>query len=1044
MLLGPVQALADDGSVLEINGGRLRATLARLALAAGEAVHGDSLIDGLWGEDAPVDSHGSLYALVYRLRRALRDPEAVESVTMGYRLAVRAEDVDAHRFEALAARGRRELAAGASQAAAASLEEALGLWRGGALADVPDAPFADTARVRLEELRVAAVEDRFEAELRLGRPQEILADLEAVAADHPLRERLAALRMRALHAVGRRPDALAVFEQVRRTLADELGVDPSQELRHAHLAVLRGEPAPRRVPEPAPGRLPAPLTGFVGRNEELELLSGLLDGAARLITVAGPGGVGKTRLALEAAVRHWPHGRDRVWLVRLADVDGRDGVAEAVLGALGSPATRPAFTARAARPEDQVAELLGDGRALLILDNCEHVIGTVAEFAARLLQGRPNLTILATSREPLDVMGESLCRLGPLDPPAAHADADTAAESAAVRLFLDRGRAASPGFELDRATTPAVVDIARRLDGLPLALELAAARLRSMTAGQIAERLGDRFRLLGSGDRTARKRTLHAVIGWSWDLLTERERILARRMAVFRAETGIAAIEGVCGDGTLPDDEIIYLLGALVDKSMVEKAGTRYRMLETIRAYAAEQLTAAGERETTRDRFVGYFAGLADEHGQRLRSAEQTGSLRLFEAEYGNLTAALTAADDAGRTDAAARLLGPLYWYGTVLRHDPRADIFVARVLRSEDELPEPDRAAFTALHVLAGGGEAAADGARIRAVIDDCARSGALERHPMLLLVTLPAAHILGSEGAATAERVTARARAGGDPWSCACTYLMEAFHHADTGDWEGGATARAAALRGFQKAGDRLMTALASTAIAQLHSIRGEHPEAIAAYERSIALAAKLGAQDEIGYRVGLATERMRMGDLAGARHDLGLAGRRAHDRGLRLLEVEVHAGLAELHRRRGEAGQADRELDRGEALAAGSLPDEAIGDWFAPARMANRLTADDPARARELLPRVVRAAIASRHVPPVAELTARMRRLEGDLTGAAIALGMSQAVRGAFDHGDAELREIAADLAGRLGRDAYEEAFHQGARMPRHDAVDRLTSG
>lgn len=596
-VLGPVVAFADDGAPIELGGTRVRALLARLALAGGDVVSVDALLEALWGEHASVDTVNALHALVHRLRKALGEAGAVERVARGYRLRVRAEQVNALRFEDLAKRGGRELAAGEVRRAAALLDEALALWRGDALADVRDIPFAGTAGARLDELRLGALEDRFEAELRLGRHGEILADVESAASNHPLRERLAGLRMRALHAAGRQSDALAVFERVRETLAEELGVDPSEELRATHLAVLRGElgaPEAEQVrPEAAHGRLPAQLTSFVGRQDELRMLAGSLE-TSRLVTVVGPGGVGKTRLAVQAASGHRAHQRGRVWLVSLAAVNTADGLVEAVLGTLSMAEAQPAGT-----PLERVVNLLAGGEGVLVLDNCEQISGAVAELVGHLLERQPYLSVLATSREPLEVMGETLCRLGPLDLPPAQADPDRAAASAAVQLFLDRAAAVQPSFVLDATTAAPVVDIVRRLDGLPLALELAAARLRTMGADQIAQRLDDRFRLLSTGNRTAqpRQQTLHAVIEWSWDLLTAQERTLAARMSIFPARTGLAAIEAVCADstGAIPEGEVIYLLDSLVDKSIVERAGDAYRMLESIRAHAAEKLHLAGK-----------------------------------------------------------------------------------------------------------------------------------------------------------------------------------------------------------------------------------------------------------------------------------------------------------------------------------------------------------------------------------------------------------------------------------------------------------------
>ncbi|MCG5215820.1 BTAD domain-containing putative transcriptional regulator [Streptosporangium sp. KLBMP 9127] len=1018
-VLGPIQVHADDGTPIDIGGARLRALLARLALSVGQVVQAESLVDALWGEHPPAGAAKALHALVYRLRRALGSG-AIESVATGYRLRVRAEEVDANRFEDLAARGHRELAADRPDRAAAHLGEALALWRGPALADALDAPFSGTAAARLEELRIAAAEDRFDAGLRLGHHADILADLEAVAAEHPLRERLAALRMRALHAAGRQSDALRVFGQVRSTLADQLGIDPSEELRAVHLAVLRGErEVPRARTEPEPGRLPASLTSFIGRDDELGLLSGLVE-TFRLVTVVGPGGAGKTRLALEAASRHRTHRRGRVWLVSLA---GTDVVTEAVLGALSSPGTRP-FGGGSAEPVDRVAELLGGAEAVLVLDNCEHLVAAAAEFAGRLLERQPYLTILATSREPLNIVGEAICRLGPLPQPAA------------IRLFTDRATAVRPGITLDDEP---VIDIVRRLDGLPLALELAAARLRTMDADQLAQRLDDRFRLLASGNRSAqpRQQTLHAVIDWSWDLLADEERTLARRISVFPARTGAAAIEAICSDRTLPPGDIAYVLDSLVDKSIVERTAGGYRMLETIRAYAAGKLDLAGERETTRDRFTRHFADLAEEHEPLMRSHEQEKSLRLFDAEYDNLVYALRTAIDDHDATTAARILATLHWYWRMARYEPRGEAFVARVLEFGEELPPDARAAFEVLHV-SGDDEPAVTCDRVRALIEECARTGALERHPTLLMTTLIMGYAAGLDG--LVEREMARVRSRSDSWAIACTFFVEVLIGNERGDWEAAATALERAFHSFEATGDGLCTALVLTMVAQSRSFRGDHDGAIAAYERSVALT----PQHEITHRIGLAVERMRAGDPAGARRDIEIAERAAWESGRQPQQLEVMAARVELYRRAGEVGRADQELDRARRVAHESLllPLNAINGFVLRVRMANLLTAGDAKRARDLLPDIVRTAAAQRDLALEAQQLARLLYLEGEPGGAATALGMSQAVRGTFDHGDPELRELAASLAERLGSAEYDRAYQRGAQVPRQDVIDRLT--
>ncbi|MEU5868036.1 BTAD domain-containing putative transcriptional regulator [Nonomuraea sp. NPDC047529] len=1038
-VLGPVRAFTRDGAPVDAGGVMVRALLARLALAGGGTVPAGTLVDDLWG--ARGGTVNALHGLVHRLRKALGEAGVLEWTGGGYLLHVRAEDVDACRFEDRARRGGRELASGSARRAGSLLEEALALWRGDALADVRDAPFAGTAAPRLEELRVAAVEDRFEAQLRLGRHDDVLADMAAMAAAHPLRERLAGLRMRALHAAGRRSDALAVYEQVRGTLAEELGVDPSERLRDTHLAVLRGEPERREPdqtrPQAARGRLPAPLTSFVGRADELGLLTGSLE-TSRLVTVVGPGGVGKTRLAIEAASRHRARQRGRVWLVLLAGVTTAGGLPEAVLGTLGPAGVQPSGT-----PLERVVGLLAGGEGVLVLDNCEQIAGPVAEFAGHLLERLPYLTVLATSREPLEVMGEALCRLGPLGLPPAHADAAQAAGSDAVRLFRDRATAVQPGFALDAAGTAAVVDIVRRLDGLPLALELAAARLRTMSAEQVATRLDDRFRLLSTGNRAAqpRQQTLHAVIEWSWDLLTDQERVLARRISIFPGPTGTAAIEAVCSDGTLlPAVEVADLLDSLVGKSIVERSGDAYRMLETIRAHSAGKLRQAGEAEAVLRGFVRHFADLAAGHERSLRSEGQAEALRLFQAEHDNLVFALHTAIDAGDAHAAARLLGPLYWYWVVLRYDARAGSYVAKVAAFGDALPADARAAFTAIHLVAGEGGPIQDPERLRALVDDCARTGALRRHPMLLTVVLPMAAVIGPQE--LVDREIARVRDGSDRWATACTLMIEAMRHRQRGDRANSATAMAAALRAFEETGDRWWTAKALYGLAQIHAVGGEHDQAIAAYERTIAIAAELGSQDEVSARLGLAAERMRTGDLTGAGHDIEAAERAAWERGQPVLEIDVLGRRAELCRRRGDIERAGRELDRIETLARQArIAPETIANLLTPARMSNLLTAGEAAAARALLPGAVRAARATMDVPSAAHLLARLLFLEDDPVGAATALGLSQAIRGTFDHGDIELRALADTLASRLGRPAYDTAYQQGAALPPDEAADRL---
>ncbi|MGW1015260.1 BTAD domain-containing putative transcriptional regulator [Streptomyces niveus] len=1076
-LLGPVRARTDDATPIDVGGVRLRMLLARLALDAGRPVPVHALVDGLWGEEPPAEAANAVQALVSRLRKALRSADGgglIDSVAGGYRLSVRADDVDAYRFEVLAARGRRDLAAGRLEEAATVLGTALGLWPGrgdgAALADVRDAPFAPAAAARLEEIRDTAAEDRFDAELRLGRYAEVLADLETAGAERPLSERLTGLRMRALAAAGRQSEALAVYEETRGRLAEELGVDPSAELREIHLALLRGELAGAGSPSeaeeparhPAPSRLPVRLTSFVGRDGELERLSELLE-VSRLVTLVGPGGAGKTRLSLEAVSRHRAYERGRVWFVSLAGVSTPDQLADAVHGALG--AREPGDAARvprAASPVDRVTEALDVGEAVLVLDNCEHLVEAAAELTYELLDRLPHLRILATSREALAITGEALCHLGPLDVPTGTPELADAAGSAAVRLFVDRAAGVRPGFVLDASTLGAVVEICRRLDGLPLALELAAAKLRSMSADQIARRLDDRFRLLTSGSRTAlpRQRTLLAVVEWSWDLLDEPERDLARLMSMFPGGATVAALEAVCE--VLPaDDDVLYVLGSLVEKSLVateyEGGEPRYRMLETVRAYAVSKLAEAGEEAAglARERFAAYCLRLAEEHEPLLRTAEQLRAMAVFDNEHDNLVAALRQVVDAGEAAPAARFVRAMFWYWGIRGMATQFETYLADVLRFADAepdvpdsvpavLPADQRAAFRVVRLMAGSSPA--EPALVRSLIEECAAVGAGEFHPSLALWLPMLAFSAGDT--ALGERELRRSLDRPDAWERAAAHAARDVALAARGEQRAGGDSRREALRGFEEVGDRWGMGMALLSVGRDHSLRGEHTEAVAAFERAVAISSELGAEDDMFVSRGrLAAERMRGGDLAGALRDIRAAQRQARERGYRRMEAEIEFSLAELHLRSGDVAAADGTLDRlGTALVHRlSLPEDMARDRIAGARIAHRLAAGEPAEARALLPRAVSGAFArddNADIARAAELLAWLRLLEDAPEEAATVLGMSQVIRGLFDEGDNQLRELVAELRGRLGEARYARAYGRGAGLPRQDALNRLT--
>ncbi|MFE0650471.1 BTAD domain-containing putative transcriptional regulator [Streptomyces sp. NPDC059534] len=681
-VLGPCQALrTDDGTEAVLGGARLRALLTALAAAGGRPVGPGALIEQVWDDGDTADGQdrtAALQALVGRLRKALGRDAVLSAPGGGYRLAAGPDAVDLHLFERLAGEGTAALAAGHPERAADLLDEALGLWRGPALADLPGRA-ADPLVVRVGQRHAQARRDRFAADLALGRATAVLAPLTALAAGEPLDEPLQALRIRALRASGRPAQALAAYEEVRAALADRLGTDPGPELRSLHAELLREDPAgapAAPAPHGSARALPARLTSFIGRTDELRTLAGLW-GERRLVTLTGPGGVGKTRLAVEAAETYG----GRVHLAELASVRDGTAVAAAVLTAVGARDTqlwhRPAVT----EPDDPYASLVehcAGRRMLLVLDNCEHVVDVAAELTHTLLTRCPGVTVLATSREPLGVPGEAVRPLGPL--PMA----------TALRLLGERGAAARPGFVVEE-DAEAAEEVCRRLDGLPLAIELAAARLRMLSVRQIADRLDDRFRLLTSGARTVlpRQQTLRAVVDWSWELLDEPERAVLCGLSVFTGGCDLEAAEAVCAGV-----DVLDVLGSLVDKSLVVAApgdtGMRYRLLETVAEYAGERLDEAGERAATERRHLTYYRELARRTDPELRGAGQVAAIARLEREHDNLRGALRTAVALGDEQEALCLVHCLSWFWQLRNHTLDARTWAAEAARLG---PDPFRA---------------------------------------------------------------------------------------------------------------------------------------------------------------------------------------------------------------------------------------------------------------------------------------------------------------------------------------------------------------
>ncbi|NGY63606.1 AfsR/SARP family transcriptional regulator [Lentzea sp. NEAU-D13] len=983
-LLGPTTVVAEDGTPVDIGGARVRMLLARLALDPGRPVPTATLIDDLWGEQPPADAANALQSLVSRLRKVCPD---VTLEPGGYRLGIAPDNVDVFQFDRLRAAGRPA--------------EALALWRGDALADVREAPFAQVAATRLDEARVAAEEDRF----RTGELD--VAALTAMHEKHPLRERLAGLLMRALCQQGRQSDALHVYEQVRGRLADELGVDPSAELQQIHVAALRGELGPRPVVD----RLPVRLTSFVGRDAELAEIAGLL-AQARLVTLVGPGGAGKTRLATEAAARHPLHGKGRVWFAALAGVRAAEDLAGAVLGAFelrvgGDPLRR------ASEGMDRIAEVLGAGESLLVLDNCEHLISSAAEFTTELLRRVPNLRVLATSREPLAIDGESLYPVGPLSVPNGQADVSG---FGAVRLFLDRASAVKPGFLLDESTVDDVRQICRGLDGMPLALELAAARLRSMTVRQITQRLDDRFRLLTSGSRTAlpRQRTLRAVVEWSWDLLTEEELRLARRISVFPAGADLAAIEQVCVEDSL------YVLTSLVEKSIVDvielDAEPRYRMLETIRVYAAEQLEASGEQQEIVGRFRRYYRELTEKWEPLNRTARQLEAIAVYEAEQDNIAAALRGAIDDRDVDLAAALLGGVFWYWLLKGDNERAQVAVRDLLALGGQLPDDVHASFRAMQLIMAAMPGLPATEEAAQVIEDCVNTGATQKWPPLA-IALPMLAFL-SQNPELARREVKRAAASEDAWARAAADWALSFILVDEGEFDLAEEARDRAYEQFIAVGDRWGSAMTLGMKATFISHTGDNRAAIELFERGLAVALELRSQDDaVQQRWRLAVEYARLGDHAAAERETIEAERYVQAIGNDQMSIMIDYAKAEVLLRAGRLAEARELSDRFKRRATTSaVLHSFVTEWSAMLESRLAVAEGNPAEAEARIAIAVGTTSDRSDMPDLAtvtELLAQVRFAEGRRDSAARLLALAKRIRGRLDLGDPDVRMLVAEL-------------------------------
>ncbi|MFB9200155.1 BTAD domain-containing putative transcriptional regulator [Nonomuraea spiralis] len=1030
-LLGPFEVRNPQGAMVEVPGVRLRALLAALALEPGRIVTRARLVDWIWGQRPPADEVNALQALVSRLRRVL--PEGViEADSGGYRLAVPSDAVDVCRFEHLVGQAR----AAEPAARADLLHSALALWRGTPMADIAlqDSDTFDAVVARLDDLHLAALGDRIDADLRLGRGAELVSELTGLVATYPLREGLVAALMRALAEAGRGNEALTVYQRTRERLADELGADPSAELSALHTALLRGELGERA--DTRRTNLRAELTTFVGEHDDVAAVAALA-ARHRLVTLTGAGGSGKTRLAAETARTMLAELPDGAWLIELAAVGAGGELAQAALTTIGLRDQALLGSGRGGDPMDRLVAAVRERSILLILDNCEHVIEAAAAFADRLLGECRGLRILATSREPLGITGEVLWQVEPLALPAPGATPAEVGASPAVRLLRDRADLVRKDIGADAHTLAAMARICRALDGIPLAIELAAARLRTMSVDQLARRLDDRFRLLTSGSRTAlaRHKTLRAVVDWSWDLLSEAERGVLRRMSVFSGGASLDAAERVCGDEASAGEQVFDVLTALTEKSLLlaDGEGTpRYRMLNTIREYAAHRLDEAGDAEAARRAHLAYFTELAETADPHLRRAEQLEWLVVLDAEHDNVISAVRWAIAEGRAHEAMRLVGGAGYYWFLSGHRAEGAELSIAAASLQGEVPDEVRALaclMVAMFVTSGVG---GDQYQAREWIQEAhrltERSGS--RHPLLGFAGLLERTLAGPTAfLPTVEPLIT----SGDPWVRAQARLTRGrFRLTLSADETGVDADSETALAEFRVLGDRMGISLALTFLADRLAMRGEFARACDHYEEAAVVLTEVGAtEDVVGVRARQAQLYWVLGDERSCASAMAEAQRHADGIVWPDSLAELAFAQAHLARWRGEPAQAYEHL----ATVRAKMDHlERAGSVQARVMDLKGYLTDDLALSRTYRAEALDAAMEHMFPPMIADVligVADLALRQGEYEQAARLVAASDGVRGTSDRSQPDAERIRAETRDRLGETRYAEATLDGQR-------------
>ncbi|WP_020388418.1 BTAD domain-containing putative transcriptional regulator [Kribbella catacumbae] len=916
-VLGPLLVQSADGDPVAVPEAKVRALLAALLTDPGRVVSADRLIDFLWGDAPPADPGGAVQTRVSRLRKALAaagGKDLVEYRARGYALRAAPEMIDAGRFTALTAQARRTTDL---RERSAHLTAALNLWRGDAFADFADELFVQPAAARLAELRLAAHEDLAHTRLDLGEHAALAAELGELVGRHPRRERLRSVHMRALYLAGRQSEALDSYHALRRHLGDELGVDPAPELVELYGEILRQTPATHftdatvaAAEDANRGNVPRALVELIGRDEELAQLRETMR-AHRLVTLTGTGGVGKTSLALAAAREPSPEHPDGTWLVELAGQGTTAGpaqLADAVAAVLYLRDDQPGI------PDDPVGLLssaLRDKRMRLVLDNCEHVSGAAAALVETLLREVPGLAVLTTSQEPLAAAGERLVTVPPLT------------ASSAAALFTARAENAAPGLVLDDTAT--VDAICRHLDGIPLALELAANRVRVLGLRELAQRLDDRLGLLTSGRREApaRQQTLRAMLDWSWDLLTASEQIVLRRLAVHADGCALTAAEATCTAYGVERRAVLDLLARLVDRSLVNVSydddGPRYRLLESVSVYCAEKRRELGDDAEARAAHAAYYTALAEAADVGLRGHAQDRWRCVLDTEHANLRAAADFAAVQPEAELELRLVNALTWHWFLRGRlaEPKR-LLAAALRRDPTAAPEAYARAAVAEAVLrlqSGDTGVLADGARTRLLdrFADIHDPQLRARSQWFLAQTLTNFSDLH-----LADDLADRAYAGfddaDDDWGRAAVDFTRAYNLFHCSELDAAEAKAEPARARFDRVGDRWGQAQTAALLGRLAETRGDYPRAAAHHREG------LRAAEELELWPMTAMILSELGRIALLQGDLDLADE--HHRRAQRIAVDhadvpareyAEIGLALAARRRGDLDTAEAHLRR-----------------------------------------------------------------------------------------------------------------------------------